>query len=71
MKKCEVLLDIPSIRGKVQMQKKKKNWRKRRGKSWIPKRQGWGSNEKKKLWWKEGECEAGEGDGSSGKKTLR
>lgn len=24
MKKCEVLLDIPSIRGKVQMQKKKK-----------------------------------------------
>ena len=30
MKKCEVLLDIPSIRGKVQMQKKKKLKEKKR-----------------------------------------
>ena len=29
MKKCEVLLDIPSIRGKVQMQKKKLKEKKR------------------------------------------
>ena len=70
MKKCEVLLDIPSIRGKVQMQKKKIEG-KEEAKVEFPKDRVEVQMKKKKLGRKEGECEAGEGDGSSGKKTLR
>ena len=65
-----MLLDIPSIRGKVQMQKKKIEG-KEEAKVEFPKDRVEVQMKKKKLGRKEGECEAGEGDGSSGKKTLR
>lgn len=64
-------MEIPSIRGKVQMQKNKKFEGKEEAKVEFPKDRVEVQMKKKKLWWKEGECEAGEGDGSSGKKTLR
>lgn len=53
------------------MQKNKKFEGKEEAKVEFPKDRVEVQMKKKKLGWKEGECEAGEGDGSSGKKTLR
>ena len=53
------------------MQKKIKIEGKEEAKVEFPKDRVEVQMKKKKLGRKEGECEAGEGDGSSGKKTLR
>lgn len=57
--------------GRFKCKKTKKFEGKEEAKVEFPKDRVEVQMKKKKLGRKEGECEAGEGDGSSGKKTLR
>ena len=61
---------FPPLGGRFKC-KKKKIEGKEEAKVEFPKDRVEVQMKKKKLGRKEGECEAGEGDGSSGKKTLR
>ena len=62
---------FPPLGGRFKCKKTKKFEGKEEAKVEFPKDRVEVQMKKKKLGWKEGECEAGEGDGSSGKKTLR
>ena len=62
---------FPPLGGRFKCKKKNKIEGKEEAKVEFPKERVEVQMKKKKLGRKEGECEAGEGDGSSGKKTLR
>ena len=62
---------FPPLWGRFKCKKTKKFEGKEEAKVEFPKDRVEVQMKKKKLGRKEGECEAGEGDGSSGKKTLR
>lgn len=62
---------FPPLGGRFKCKKTKKFEGKEEAKVEFPKDRVEVQMKKKKLGRKEGECEAGEGDGSSGKKTLR
>ena len=62
---------FPPLGGRFKCIKTKKFEGKEEAKVEFPKDRVEVQMKKKKLGRKEGECEAGEGDGSSGKKTLR
>ena len=61
--------NFPPLGGRFKCKKKNKKFEgKEEAKVEFPKDRVEVQMKKKKLGWKEGECEAGEGDGSSGKK---